>query len=246
VTDLDTAPAPAWAAARERLRSAIVAQRTALRPDRALVLTERQQALILDTLETVALRDPGGDEIPWAALEALWELVAQGEEYVNATDELVRKTLEKRALEAAVRRLNARIADLDEQVVEELIDRGDRGGKHDATGASYSMGRKVWAKLDCPLPEHASREDTDAARANVKAAAGRALIDIGLGDMVREDFNLNTLSAYFREQIREYDEAQRALPEHERAPKAAHEFLPAELRGLIELDDTPHITVRHA
>ena len=243
MTDLDTAPAPAWAAAREQLRNAVVGQRTAIRPDRALVLTEREQTLILDTLETIALRDLGGDEIPWQALARLHSRIASGDSYDNPTDELVRKTLEKRALEAAVRRLNGRIADLDEMVVEELAARGDRGGKHDATGASYTLARKIWAKLPVDV-EGLPREQADAIRADAKAAAGQALRDAGLGDFVREDFNLNTLSAHFREQIKAYDEAQRALPEHERTPKAAEEFLPAELRGLIELDDTPHITVR--
>ena len=35
MTELDTAPAPAWAAAREQLRNAVIGQRTAIRPDRA-------------------------------------------------------------------------------------------------------------------------------------------------------------------------------------------------------------------
>jgi hypothetical protein len=87
------------------------------------------------------------------------------------------------------------------------------------------------------------RDEADMLRAGVKGAAGHVLREVGLGDFVRPDFNLNTLSAYFREQIKEYRETQLALPEHERVPKAASEFLPEELRGLIELDDTPTITV---
>lgn len=243
MTELDTAPAPAWAAAHENLRSAVVAQRTALRPDRVMVLTEREQALICDTLETVALRLGADPSVPWRALAAIHSRVATGDEYVNAADDLVRKTLEKRALEAHLRLLNERIAAVEEQVVEELVERGDRGGKHDATGASYTLRRQIWAKVPVDV-EGLSRDQATAVRADAKAAAGRALIAAGLGDFVREDFHSGTLSAYFREQIKAHDEAQRALPEHERTPKAADEFLPEPLRGLIELDDTPHITVR--
>jgi hypothetical protein len=173
-----------------------------------------------------------------------------GDSYDNPTDELIRTTLEKRALEQAVRRLNGRIADLDQQVVEELIERGDTGGKHAGTGASYHVGSKLYARLVVERlgvdPSALSKPEADVHRATAKVAAGAALIEAGLGDFIRPDFNLNTLSAYFREQIKEYRETQLALPEHERVPKAASEFLPEELRGLIELDDTPTITVTRA
>jgi hypothetical protein len=187
---------------------------TAIRPDRAIVLTEREQHKLAHAMHS----------------------------YDNPTDELIRTTLEKRALEQAVGRLNGRIAELNEVVVEELLERGDTGGKHAATGASYRVGSKLYARLVADtdgMPKH----EAEALRAGVKGAAGHVLSEVGLGDFVRPDFNLNTLSAYFREQIKEYRETQLALPEHERVPKAASEFLPEELRGLIELDDTPTITV---
>jgi hypothetical protein len=211
---------------------------TAIRPDRPVVLTEREQLKLAQAMHYLAM----GDDLEARRLASR---LLYGDSYDNPTDELIRTTLEKRALEQAVGRLNGRIAELNEVVVEELIERGDTGGKHAGTGASYRVGSRLYAKLRIPL-EHVRREDVEPLRASTKAAVGQTLIEIGLGDFVRPDFNLNTLSAYFREQIKEYRETQLALPEHERVPKAASEFLPEELRGLIELDDTPTITVTRA
>jgi hypothetical protein len=208
---------------------------TAIRPDRPVVLTEREQLKLAEAMHYLAL----GDDLE---ARRLAHRLLYGDEYDNPTDELIRTTLEKRALEQHVRRLNGRIADLDQQVVEELLERGDTSGKHAATGASYRVGSKVWARL-VAYTDGMPKYEADTLRAGVKVRASRALMDADLGDFVRPDFNLNTLSAYFREQIKEYRETQLALPEHERVPKAAHEFLPEELRGLIELDDTPTITV---
>jgi hypothetical protein len=208
---------------------------TAIRPDRPVVLTEREQLKLAQAMHYLAM----GDDLEARRLASR---LLYGDSYDNPTDELIRTTLEKRALESAVRRLNGRIADLDQQVVEELIERGDTGGKHAGTGASYRVGSKLYARLVVDV-NGMPRDQAEALRAGVKGAAGHVLSEVGLGDFVRPDFNLNTLSAYFREQIKEYRETQLALPEHERVPKAASEFLPEGLRGLIELDDTPTITV---
>jgi hypothetical protein len=208
---------------------------TAIRPDRPVVLTEREQLKLAQAMHYLAM----GDDLEARRLASR---LLYGDSYDNPTDELIRTTLEKRALEQAVRRLNGRIADLDQQVVEELIERGDTAGKHAGTGASYRVGSKLYARLVVDV-DGMPRDQAEALRAGVKGAAGHVLSEVGLGDFVRPDFNLNTLSAYFREQIKEYRETQLALPEHERVPKAAHEFLPEELRGLIEIDDTPTITV---
>jgi hypothetical protein len=211
---------------------------TAIRPDRPVVLTEREQLKLAQAMHYLAM----GDDLEARRLASR---LLYGDSYDNPTDELIRTTLEKRALEQAVRRLNGRIADLDQQVVEELIERGDTGGKHAGTGASYRVGSKLYARLVVDV-DGMPRDQAEALRAGAKATAGYVLGEVGLGDFVRPDFNLNTLSAYFREQIKEYRETQLALPEHERVPKAASEFLPEELRGLIELDDTPTITVTRA
>jgi hypothetical protein len=208
---------------------------TAIRPDRPVVLTEREQLKLAQAMHYLAM----GDDLEARRLASR---LLYGDSYDNPTDELIRTTLEKRALEQAVGRLNGRIAELNEVVVEELLERGDTSGKHAATGASYRINPKMYARLVADT-DGMPKSEADEIRAVAKVRASRALMDADLGDFVRPDFNLNTLSAYFREQIKEYRETQLALPEHERVPKAASEFLPEELRGLIELDDTPTITV---
>lgn len=219
---------------------------TAIEPSRVLVLNDDEQHLIVETVDSIlgpyttgngeirklAAEDNG---VPWHSLRALRNRVAHGDEYDNPADELVRTTLRKRRLETELRRCNQTIERTTETVVEELVDRGDSGGKHAATGASYRIDRKIWAKV-VKADEKVTPEE--------KHAAAVALVAADLGDFVREDFNTNTVSAYFREQIKEWDAAQRALPEHERTPRAAAEFLPPELVGFIELDDTPTIQVR--
>jgi hypothetical protein len=109
---------------------------TAIRPDRPVVLTEREQLKLAQAMHYLAM----GDDLEARRLASR---LMYGDSYDNPTDELIRTTLEKRALEQAVRRLNGRIADLDQQVVEELIERGDTSGKHAATGASYRVGSKL-------------------------------------------------------------------------------------------------------
>jgi hypothetical protein len=113
---------------------------TAIRPDRPVVLTEREQLKLAQAMHYLAM----GDDLEARRLASR---LMYGDSYDNPTDELIRTTLEKRALEQAVRRLNGRIADLDQQVVEELIERGDTGGKHAGTGASYRVGSKLYARL---------------------------------------------------------------------------------------------------
>jgi hypothetical protein len=217
---------------------------TAIEPSRVLVLDDSEQRLLIETIETIFHAFAGDDSVPHASLRRLHDLIAYGEEYANPTDELVRTTLRKRRLEGEIRRCNAAIERTTEMVVEELADRGDSGGKHAATGASYRIDRKVWARIDVDV-EGLPKDEADRRRAEAKAAAAAAMqANADLAVFVREDFNASTVSAYFREQIKAYDEEQRALPEHERAPRAAEDFLPDELRGLLKLDDTPTIQVR--
>jgi hypothetical protein len=206
---------------------------TAIEPQRVMVLSEEEQDVLGHVLGRLAD----------TRCETLRGRIFYGENYVNETDELVRVTLRKRRLEEEVRRCNRRIADLEPVIVEQLLELGVSGMKHDATGASLSTSRRVWAKLDVDT-DGLDKATAEQMRADQKARAGAALSEVGLGDLVRPDFNLNTLSAVFREQIKEYDEAQRDLPEHERRPKAVQDFLPEPLHGLLRLDATPHITVR--
>lgn len=199
---------------------------TAIRPDRVLVLTEREQEIIAQLLANTA-EDVG-------ARRALYGRIAYGDEYADPVDELARTTLRKRVLESEIRRANKRIEDLKTYVVEDLTEQGVSSVKHAATGATLRITRKVWAKV-CRSGEKVSDEE--------KAAAARGLVDAGLGDYVQPGFNTNTISAHFRELIKEHDAIQQSLPEDRRRPMAASDFLPPELLGLIELTDDPDISV---
>lgn len=200
---------------------------TAIAPDRIIILNEQEQTLIAQLLGYEANADRRD-------AARLHDRIAYGDEYDNPVDELARLTLRKRKLEHAVRRENQRIEQLTEQVVEELLEAGHRSVKHDATGATLALDQKIWAKV-----VREGEKPTD----DEKDAAARGLIAAGLGVFVKQGFNTNTVSAYFRELVKEHNEAQQQLPEHERQPRPVESFLPAELEGLIELEDTPTIRV---
>lgn len=202
---------------------------TAIVPDRVIVLSEAEQHIIL--LDAHSRADNTDD----STAARLANRIAYGDEYDNPLDELVRTTLRKRRLEAELRHCNARISELDEVVVEQIAEQGATSLKHAATGATARIDTKLWAKV-CKAGEKVSDDE--------KAAAAEGLKAAGLGDFVKPGFNTNTVSAYFREQVKAHRAEQAALPEHERRPLPASAFLPPELVGLIELEDTPTISVR--
>ena len=205
------------------------------------MLNDEEQRILLYALSHLEVeRDGIGDR---HLVERLRHRVAHGDEYANPTDELARVTLRKRRLEGEVRRCNIAIERVEQLVCEDLLEQGHSKVGHAATGATLSLDRKLWAKLDVDTDDLA-KDEAEAVRAAAKAAAGDALIEAGLGDYVRSDFNLNSVSAYFREQIKAYDAEQLELPEHERVPRTADSFLPEALRGHLRLDDTPRISVR--
>lgn len=210
---------------------------TAIEPERVLVLTDIEQTALAARLAALHIVErqegttPPSDEVRFLAR------LMHGEEYADEIDELTRVTLRKRRLEAEVKRCNRRLEDLEPQVAEKLMEHGLKGAKHEATGASLSMSRKVWLKI-IREGEKATPEE--------KARVGQALVAAGLDEFVKEDFNSNTVSAYFREQIDQYDLEQQQLPEHERVPRTVDSFIPEPLKGLIELTDDPTISVRAA
>lgn len=218
---------------------------SAIEPARVMVLDEQEQWTALNVLAFVIdAAEENGNAGAHPLEERLLERIEHGDTYANPTDEYVRRTFRKRRLEAEIRKENARLAELDTQLVEEWAERGCSGEKHEATGASLSLSRRVYAKLDVDtsgLPSDAA----SSIRAQHKAEVGDVLSKLDeFAPLVRSDFNLQTLSAVFAEFIRNYDEDQRHLPDHERVPKAPADFLPDELHGLLVIDATPHVTVR--
>jgi hypothetical protein len=213
--------------------------RTALEPNRVMILGDEEQNALVYAL------DAYGEDVEFAgAYKRLYKRLSWGDEYANPTDELVHKTFAKRRLEAEIRKLNTRIAELDEQLVEEWAQRGCGGEKHEATGATLRLTRRVYAKLDVDT-DGLPKDQADSMRAEYKREVAITLAQFPeFAGIVREDFNLQSLSAIFSERIKEYDETQRALPEHERVPRDPQDFLPDELRGLVVIDATPHVQVR--
>lgn len=213
----------------------------AVEPSRVLVLTDDEQRIIIDALAKFApSRAELGDR---HLVDRLHQRFRHGDAYANAIDELARVTLRKRRLEGEVRRCNIAIERAEEQALEDLAELGVDGAKHKGTGASLSITRTIRARLDVDTTGM-PKSEADAERAHAKAAAAVALEQAGLGDYVKPDFNLNTVSAHFRQIVNDHVAAQLELPEHERQPRPAGEFLPVELRGHLVLDDKPTISVR--
>jgi len=204
----------------------LVNEATAIEPQRVLVLNEDEQVAILDAFDGL---------LP----DIFAQRIAHGETYVNETDELVRVTLRKRRLEEEVRRCNRRIADLEPVIVEQLTEIGVSAMKHDATGATLRRRDKAWIK-------YVDENLDTAGKAAVKAQAAAVMQQIGgeVADLVKPDYNGNTVSAFFREQYLALVAEQLALPEHERRPVDPDQLIPEPLREYLRLDAQPHIEVR--
>jgi hypothetical protein len=204
----------------------LVNEATAIEPQRVLVLNEDEQVAILDAFDGL---------LP----DIFAQRIAHGETYVNETDELVRVTLRKRRLEEEVRRCNRRIADLEPVIVEQLTEIGVSAMKHDATGATLRRRDKAWIK-------YVDENLDTAGKAAVKAQAAAVMQQIGgeVADLVKPDYNGNTVSAFFREQYLALVAEQLALPEHERRPVDPDALIPEPLREYLRLDAQPHIEVR--
>lgn len=209
----------------------------AVMPDRLMVFNEAEQEILL-----TALAAQRQSEIAEGARK-LYDRVAEGETYTNSVDELTRLTKFKRTLDSAKKHINKRIKVLDELVIEEWTEAGTSGVKHEGTGATLSKKAAVWVKLEIDTEDMTSDEEAEA-RADFKAQVAPHLTQAGLGDMVKEDFNLNTVSAYFREIVNEALDAQKALPEEQRRPVDPDRFLPEPLHGLLRIDMTPTVQVR--
>lgn len=175
------------------------------------------------------------DHTDTPAAGALADRLQFGDQYLNAGDEYTRTTLRKRRLDAYKKKLNERLAELEQQVLDELAERGERGFKHDGTGKTVSITQQVWARIaktgDDTTPEDRER-------------AADALVAAGLGDYVQRGFNVQSLSAYFREQVNAWLDEQAQLPAHERQPLNIDRFLPEPLKGAIDLTNNPTLSVR--
>lgn len=199
----------------------------AIEPCRVMLLNEREQEAVVDTIVGVS-----------SAMLDLADRVATGETYLNPTDEYVRKTLAKRRLEAEIRKLTTRLADLEADLVEEWAQAGRNKDGHDATGATLYLDPTAWIK-------YRGEPQDDNERAALKAQAGAIMQeDPDLADLVKPDYNSGTVSAYFREQYKTLLDAEREKPEHERQVIDPDSVIPEALRAVLRLDAKPRIKVR--
>jgi hypothetical protein len=133
-------------------------------------------------------------------------------------DEFVALTARKRNLERELRQLKDQIAPLEDQLLEQFNAEGVRG-KRTSTGAMVSIRRVIWAR-----PAHGD-----------KHAACDALRAAGMGDYVADNFNVSTLSAFFRERARE--QADQGIP------TTLTDLMPPELVGAIDLTEDHQLSV---
>lgn len=97
----------------------------------------------------------------------------------------------KREIESELKLLNKEISRLEEFAMKEFIDNGVDSIKVD--GATMYLHRQLWAGVN---------------EGFTKEQAAQELKEVGLGEYVQESFNMNSLSAYYREATRESDDIQ--------------------------------------
>jgi hypothetical protein len=126
-------------------------------------------------------------------------------------------TEKKRDLKVELKRTNERLAELEGTLLD-AIEREKFPASALVAGMRLYTQNQLWA----------SAVDGD------YTGASRALSLAGLGDYVGPRFNVQTLSAHFRE-------------ERKKQPLVdVEEILPAELRGYIKLSETPKLMARAA
>lgn len=142
-------------------------------------------------------------------------------EATTALDQFVALKDRKADLERQLRLVKDELAPLEQALLEEFAAEGVSGKRHAGTGKLVSISRKVWAR----------------AHGGDKGAAADALEAAGLGDYVQRGFNTNSLSAYFREQLRERTDTGEIVSD-------LTDLLPAQLRGHIDLTEDAALSVR--
>jgi len=140
-------------------------------------------------------------------------------------------TARKRDLEKQLRDIKQEIGDdtqgLMARVLAEFAEQGVRQVKHDATGATAYIDRRIWARV---------HRDGDEATPEEKARAAGMLRAAGMGEFVEPTVAVQRLSAHFRELARERAAAGE--------PVDVDELLPAELHGAIDLTEDHRVNVR--
>lgn len=109
-------------------------------------------------------------------------------------------------------------------------------------GPTIYRARELWAGLDFD-----AEDGDEQAKAEHKAAAIAALKDAGLGSVIAEQWNTQTLSAIFRDLERELEEAARAelgLGADEPVVLDLADVLPDALEGFIRLTEKVYLKAK--
>lgn len=142
-------------------------------------------------------------------------------EATTALDQFVALKDRKADLERQLRLVKDELAPLEAALLEEFAAEGVSGKRHAGSGKLVSISRRVWAR----------------ATGGDKASACAALRAAGLEEFVAESFNTNSVSAYFREQLKERTDAGEIVDDLDA-------LLPDELRGHIDLTEDAALSVR--
>lgn len=139
----------------------------------------------------------------------------------SALDQFVELKDRKTQLERELRDVKEQLGPLEQQLLDEFAAEGVSGKRHAATGKLVSITRRIWAR--------AHNGDKPAACAALQAA--------GLGDYVEPGFNVNSLSAYFRELASQRIDAGEPVTD-------LSSLLPPALVGAIDLTQDHQLSVR--
>lgn len=200
----------------------------AIEPARVMVLSEEEQAAILDAyLEKF-------DHMVGARLALR---VAEGDEYVDEVDELARTTLRKRRLETEIKRCNMTIERLTEPVVERLAEIGARSLTHEASGTRIQRDDQVYLKY--------AGEWSKDEQALARVRAGETMEALGgeYASFIQPTYNSSSVGAFFRERYKAALAEQLEKPEHERVPVEPDSVIPDELREWLSLSVKPRVRV---
>lgn len=161
-----------------------------------------------------------------AITTAVREHIGQLAEEGNLVDQFVSLTVLKRDLDEVKRKLAAELSDREAELLEDMVDNGQRRIGHTATNKTVYINRKVWARVvkagKVTTPEE-------------HAVTAAALREAGLSDYQGVKVATAELSAYFRELLKQ--ESARREASGEQRPVELQELLPAPVRGFIDLTE---------
>lgn len=175
-------------------------------------------------MENIAITPSCGNVFADLGLPNAEERLAKADEEIKSNGltqftEFQALTERKAAIDAELKGIKARLADLEPRLLEFMTEMGMQSIK--AGGRTFYIHRQLWAGKLADADPHQFAEIMRA---------------LGLGDMVKESVNAQTLSSWVREQAAELDGA--ATPEEIVAA------LPEELRGIVKISEVYSVRSR--